>query len=258
MDNPGRVANSGAGNHRGSNHPGGPAARFGQGAGAGYEIQALRAQGRSDSGEGTPEKVAARVAVLYDEYEAAGRRVAIMATAENAASYGERTFAVVGSRQDLGTVAANLFDLLRRFDDQGIKVILAEGVDMVGLGPRCNEPTAQGGRLQDCQGVVPASSRVRNGYKPTIQVIQLKGAPRLNVGGSRVVWKTVITTFSLVFLAELGDKTQLATMLLAAESHALWSVLGSATALVLSSLIGVVAGGLNTGGTVPLSANRCR
>ncbi|MGI6604891.1 MAG: threonylcarbamoyl-AMP synthase [Firmicutes bacterium] len=84
--------------------------------------------------EGTPEKVAARVAVLYDEYEAAGRRVAIMATAENAASYGERTFAVVGSRQDLGTVAANLFDLLRRFDDQGIEVILAEGVDMVGLG----------------------------------------------------------------------------------------------------------------------------
>ncbi|MGI6604892.1 MAG: TMEM165/GDT1 family protein [Firmicutes bacterium] len=58
-----------------------------------------------------------------------------------------------------------------------------------------------------------------------------------------MVWKTVITTFSLVFLAELGDKTQLATMLLAAESHALWSVfLGSATALVLSSLIGVVAG----------------
>ncbi|MDI3522693.1 MAG: hypothetical protein PWQ41_1217 [Bacillota bacterium] len=58
-----------------------------------------------------------------------------------------------------------------------------------------------------------------------------------------MVWKTVLTTFSLVFLAELGDKTQLATLLLAAESGALWSVfLGAASALVLSSLIGVLAG----------------
>ncbi|MDI3538614.1 MAG: hypothetical protein PWP58_1505 [Bacillota bacterium] len=58
-----------------------------------------------------------------------------------------------------------------------------------------------------------------------------------------MVWKTVLTTFSLVFLAELGDKTQLATLLLAAESRALWSVfLGAAGALVLSSLIGVLAG----------------
>jgi putative Ca2+/H+ antiporter (TMEM165/GDT1 family) len=56
-------------------------------------------------------------------------------------------------------------------------------------------------------------------------------------------WKTVFTTFSMVFLAELGDKTQLATMLLAAESRALWPVfVGSAGALVLSSFMGVVAG----------------
>lgn len=60
-------------------------------------------------------------------------------------------------------------------------------------------------------------------------------------------WKTVLTTFGLVFLAELGDKTQLATMLLAARSESPLSVfLGSATALVMSSLVGVLAGGIVT------------
>jgi len=71
----------------------------------------------------------------------------------------------------------------------------------------------------------------------------LKEGAEAQQGVRGLVWKTVLTTFSLVFLAELGDKTQLATLLLAAESRALWSVfLGAAGALVLSSLIGVLAG----------------
>ncbi|HHU77874.1 MAG: TMEM165/GDT1 family protein [Caldicoprobacterales bacterium] len=55
--------------------------------------------------------------------------------------------------------------------------------------------------------------------------------------------KTLIMTFLLIFLAELGDKTQLATMLMAAKSDCVWLVfLGSAAALAASSLIGVLAG----------------
>lgn len=52
------------------------------------------------------------------------------------------------------------------------------------------------------------------------------------------------TVFGLVFLAELGDKTQLATMLFAARSpeNLLAVFLGSSLALVLASAIGVVAG----------------
>lgn len=47
-----------------------------------------------------------------------------------------------------------------------------------------------------------------------------------------------------VILAELGDKTQLATMMLVAEGKSPWAVfLGSASALVVSSLVGVLAGG---------------
>lgn len=54
-----------------------------------------------------------------------------------------------------------------------------------------------------------------------------------------------LTVFSTVFLAELGDKTQLATLLYAADRPAAqWVVfLGAATALVTTSAIGVAAGG---------------
>lgn len=54
------------------------------------------------------------------------------------------------------------------------------------------------------------------------------------------------TGFASVFVAELGDKTQLATMLYAADrAHPKLTVFAaSASALVVSSAIGVLAGGL--------------
>ncbi|WP_413176210.1 TMEM165/GDT1 family protein [Anabaena azotica] len=52
------------------------------------------------------------------------------------------------------------------------------------------------------------------------------------------------TTFITIFLAEIGDKTQLSTLLMSAESHAPWVVfIGSATALITTSLLGVLLGG---------------
>ncbi|HWP49740.1 MAG TPA: TMEM165/GDT1 family protein [Candidatus Limnocylindrales bacterium] len=56
-------------------------------------------------------------------------------------------------------------------------------------------------------------------------------------------WKTFWTVFGTIFLAELGDKTQLTTLTYAASSKAGFSVfLGAALALVLTSLIGVILG----------------
>lgn len=55
--------------------------------------------------------------------------------------------------------------------------------------------------------------------------------------------KIIISTFFLVFVAELGDKTQITTMLLSAESESKFAVfLGSAIALVCSSFVGVILG----------------
>jgi putative Ca2+/H+ antiporter (TMEM165/GDT1 family) len=56
--------------------------------------------------------------------------------------------------------------------------------------------------------------------------------------------KLFLTIFGSVFLAELGDKTQLATMLFASDgtNPKLTVFLASALALVATSAIGVVAG----------------
>ena len=52
-----------------------------------------------------------------------------------------------------------------------------------------------------------------------------------------------LSTFVTIFLAELGDKTQLATLLMSAQSHKPWTVFaGAATALVATSLVGVLLG----------------
>ncbi len=52
-----------------------------------------------------------------------------------------------------------------------------------------------------------------------------------------------LTTFTTVFLAELGDKTQLAALLLSAESgRPVIVFIGASLALISSSLVGVVLG----------------
>jgi putative Ca2+/H+ antiporter (TMEM165/GDT1 family) len=57
-------------------------------------------------------------------------------------------------------------------------------------------------------------------------------------------WKLLFTVFSTVFVAEIGDKTQLATLLYAsgAEVSKLTVFLGASLALVLTSALGVLVG----------------
>jgi putative Ca2+/H+ antiporter (TMEM165/GDT1 family) len=56
-------------------------------------------------------------------------------------------------------------------------------------------------------------------------------------------WKLFVSTFVAVFVAELGDKTQLATLSLATGGGSRWVVFaGSALALVATSALAVVAG----------------
>ncbi len=61
-------------------------------------------------------------------------------------------------------------------------------------------------------------------------------------------WALFAKTFALVFLAEMGDKTQLTTMAFAANNPAArWAlILGAGGALVSTTLIAVFFGGLIT------------
>ena len=57
-------------------------------------------------------------------------------------------------------------------------------------------------------------------------------------------WRVLLTTFGVIFLAEMGDKTQLAAMTMAAETKKPWTVLiGASLALACVSAIGVLVGG---------------
>lgn len=56
-------------------------------------------------------------------------------------------------------------------------------------------------------------------------------------------WAIYASTFLTIFLAECGDKTQLSTLLMSAESQSPWVVfVGAAAALITTSLLGVLLG----------------
>jgi putative Ca2+/H+ antiporter (TMEM165/GDT1 family) len=58
--------------------------------------------------------------------------------------------------------------------------------------------------------------------------------------------KVLLTVFTTVFIAELGDKTQLATLLFAADRQVskLTVFIGASLALIVAAGLGVLAGGI--------------
>ena len=59
-----------------------------------------------------------------------------------------------------------------------------------------------------------------------------------------MILSLLLSTFLTIFVAELGDKTQLATLTISGTSNKPLAVfLGSSTALILASLLGALAGG---------------
>jgi len=59
-------------------------------------------------------------------------------------------------------------------------------------------------------------------------------------------WKIFLTVFATVFIAELGDKTQLATMLFASDKDVskYMVFIAASAALIVASALGVLAGSL--------------
>ncbi len=64
--------------------------------------------------------------------------------------------------------------------------------------------------------------------------------------------RVLLTTFGIIFLAEMGDKTQLAAMTMSAQTKKPWAVfLGASLALAAVSALGVIVGA-TLGNYVPL------
>ncbi|MBD2310078.1 TMEM165/GDT1 family protein [Desertifilum sp. FACHB-1129] len=84
-----------------------------------------------------------------------------------------------------------------------------------------------------------ASSPLNSPFPASNQSDRPIAQPRRQGSGFQVF----VSTFITIFLAELGDKTQLTTLLMSAESEAPWVVfMGAACALIATSLIGVLLG----------------
>jgi len=66
----------------------------------------------------------------------------------------------------------------------------------------------------------------------------------------------LMTTMIAFFLAEMGDKTQIATVVLAAQYHPLWQVIAGTTAGMLLANAPVVWLGSRFAGRLPLRATR--
>ena len=71
----------------------------------------------------------------------------------------------------------------------------------------------------------------------------INNSEKEEINGEKRFSSIFITTFTTIFIAELGDKTQIATLMLSAESGKPVIVfIGSSIALISSSLIGVLIG----------------
>ncbi len=84
--------------------------------------------------EGDFNVVAREIQEIADASKKDGKRVGIIATEESAVRYKAEILKVIGSRNDLATVARNLFETLRMLDERGVDVIIAEGFGSKGLG----------------------------------------------------------------------------------------------------------------------------
>lgn len=78
-----------------------------------------------------------------------------------------------------------------------------------------------------------------------IEGLPLKqGRIEQNMKITKDCWRLLISSLSIVFISEMGDKTQITTMLLAGAkpAYVLWVALGSAMALIFTSFLEVIIG----------------
>lgn len=84
--------------------------------------------------EGNLEEIVTKTIKLCKEYNTQGVNVGIMATKQTYDKYVNSNILVVGDRNFPETIASNLFDTLRKFDEEKVDIIIAEAVEEKGIG----------------------------------------------------------------------------------------------------------------------------
>jgi len=84
--------------------------------------------------EGKRDKIVRTVQELAALHMAEGRKVGVLTTDESQSRYNADVVKSLGSRNDMMTIARNLFRLLREFDKEKVDIIIAEGITPKGIG----------------------------------------------------------------------------------------------------------------------------
>lgn len=84
--------------------------------------------------QGDTSKVVNRINEIGEEYKRKGEKVGVIATEETKDLYKNMSVVSLGSRLDLDTIAQNLFETLRVFDDEKVDVIFSESFEEKGIG----------------------------------------------------------------------------------------------------------------------------
>ncbi len=84
--------------------------------------------------EGDREAVISKINELADEAMAAGQKVGIIAADETRGEYHADDIRDIGSREDDETIARNLFEVLRDFDDDGVEIAFSESFNTPRMG----------------------------------------------------------------------------------------------------------------------------
>lgn len=100
---------------------------------------------------GETKKVVEAIKSKAREYLDQGKLVGIMATDETKNIYDVGLIISVGSRKNKGTIAHNLFNTLRQFDNKKVDIILSEGIEMedIGIAIMNRLKKASGGNMID-------------------------------------------------------------------------------------------------------------
>lgn len=84
--------------------------------------------------EGSSVKIAEAIASKIADYEREGKKVGLVVSYEVAEKLQHKNTAIYGNQDDLMTIASEIYECLRFFDDKDVDIILAEGTTDKGIG----------------------------------------------------------------------------------------------------------------------------